>query len=59
MCWPLDVFENYVNEIPLIAGEMNGLRDGRKVAMAWNVDDVKRREALRRIGHPGYWKLNG
>lgn len=59
MTWPLDVFGDWLAEIPLISAELNGSMDHlKKIANSWSIDDMKRSEPLRAIGHPGIWKLN-
>lgn len=59
MNWPLDVFNDWLAELPLIVAEMNGSVDHlKKIANGWALDEVKTGEALRKIGHVGLWSLN-
>lgn len=60
MTWPLDVFNDWLVELPLIVAELNGHTDHlKKIANNWAVDEVKCGESLRKIGLSGLWRLNG
>lgn len=59
MLWPLDVFWAYVLDVPMIVCEMNGLRDQKKIEMAWGRDDMDCRGKMKASGMSGYWIIDG